>query len=255
MPKGSNSWRPRLVLAAFALLVGLTCPAPFRGELSAAEEEDLQPGDPTLMLLRDDSVRDELSLDDKQREFLERLFEEFDPPLWILRDLPLKENLEQAEPLVAEFKTRRDKILTAGQLQRLEQLILQNQSLLSLLRKDVTKKIGLNPKKEGRVRKLLQEGDRQMAALRKKEADSSDLPEHLKSAQQELSRKVLAVLSTDERKKFQEMLGKKFDFSRVKNRASKAPELTGLTNWLQSEPLRLSDLKGQVIALHFFAFG
>jgi hypothetical protein len=35
----------------------------------------------------------------------------------------------------------------------------------------------------------------------------------------------------------------------------KAPELEGIGAWVNTKPLKLSDLKGQVVVLHFWTFG
>ena len=35
----------------------------------------------------------------------------------------------------------------------------------------------------------------------------------------------------------------------------KAPELEGVSDWVNTRPLKLSDLKGQVVVLHFWTFG
>ena len=36
---------------------------------------------------------------------------------------------------------------------------------------------------------------------------------------------------------------------------TKAPELEGISDWVNTKPLKLSDLKGQVVVLHFWTFG
>ena len=35
----------------------------------------------------------------------------------------------------------------------------------------------------------------------------------------------------------------------------RAPELEGVTAWINTEPLKLADLKGKVVVVHFWTFG
>ena len=35
----------------------------------------------------------------------------------------------------------------------------------------------------------------------------------------------------------------------------RAPELTGVTEWINTKPLQLAQLRGKVVVLHFWTFG
>jgi thiol-disulfide isomerase/thioredoxin len=39
------------------------------------------------------------------------------------------------------------------------------------------------------------------------------------------------------------------------HRAPMAPDLTGISDWINSEPLTLADLRGKVVLVHFWTFG
>jgi hypothetical protein len=51
------------------------------------------------------------------------------------------------------------------------------------------------------------------------------------------------------------MLGKTIDLSHVQFSNIKAPEIVSPDEWINSEPLTLTKLRGRVVALHFWTFG
>ncbi|MEK9176457.1 MAG: cytochrome c biogenesis protein/redoxin, partial [Patescibacteria group bacterium] len=56
--------------------------------------------------------------------------------------------------------------------------------------------------------------------------------------------------------KTDDMIGKPFDMSKNKSlpNLGKAPEFVGITNWLNSKPLTLSELKGKVVLVDFWTY-
>lgn len=51
------------------------------------------------------------------------------------------------------------------------------------------------------------------------------------------------------------MMGRSVDTSKMGTGiAFKAPALIQTGSWVNSKPLKLSDLEGQVVAVHFYAF-
>ena len=51
------------------------------------------------------------------------------------------------------------------------------------------------------------------------------------------------------------MLGQPFSLDRVSQVGCVAPELREVSAWINSEPLTLSQLRGKVVVVHFWAFG
>jgi peroxiredoxin len=50
-------------------------------------------------------------------------------------------------------------------------------------------------------------------------------------------------------------MGPPFDVSAVPAAACRAPELEGVTEWINSPPLTLASLRGKVVVVHFYTFG
>ena len=51
------------------------------------------------------------------------------------------------------------------------------------------------------------------------------------------------------------LIGPRFDPSALGRVSFKAPELASGDEWINSDALKLADLRGKVVALHFYAFG
>ena len=73
--------------------------------------------------------------------------------------------------------------------------------------------------------------------------------------QETLQRDTVALLSAEQRKQLVALLGPKCDLSRLGRVSFQAPELIDAGGWINSKPLRIADLRGQVIVLHFWTYG
>ena len=71
----------------------------------------------------------------------------------------------------------------------------------------------------------------------------------------ELEKQVMASLTDKQRLLLPDVLGPAFDFSRVRQIGVKAPEIRGIEGWVNSRPIKLADLRGKVVVLHFWTFG
>ena len=66
---------------------------------------------------------------------------------------------------------------------------------------------------------------------------------------------ILAALDDSQKVKLVELVGKKFDPGSLGRVSFKAPELSSGDRWINSDALTMEDLRGKVVALHFWAFG
>ena len=65
----------------------------------------------------------------------------------------------------------------------------------------------------------------------------------------------MAALNNVQRQKLVSLVGKQFDPTKLGRASFKAPELINSGEWVNSSGFSLSDVRGKVIALHFYAYG
>jgi peroxiredoxin len=196
---------------------------------------------PLSMLLRAESITNELGLSDGQKAAVEKAVDQADLALWRLRDLPLEERNRSARPLLETLQGQLAATLAPRQLARLDQLVLRASGLWAALDPGATAALGLS---DAQQRKIL-------AALTPL-TRSAD-PDGRLRAQAE--RSIPKLLSDRQRRMFTGLLGPPFDLASVRMVACQAPELEGVTAWINSDPLTLAQLRGKVVVVHFYTFG
>jgi peroxiredoxin len=232
-------WPARVVVAAFAVSAVTFLPSQ-----DALAKDDVAPSRPglLLMLARDPEVQANLATDRGQAEAIEKAVAAVDEPLWRLRDAPSSEGSETVRQLTDRFEADMRRILRPGQFQRLQQIVLRAQGWESLRQPAVAERIKLSQQQRGRVEEILAQNQTRDARGREASGDA-------------LQRQILTVFSEDQRRAIGLLAGNPFDFSHVRQLAVKAPELRAVEEWINSAPLSLSDLRGKVVALHFWTFG
>ena len=214
--------------------------------------------DPTILLLRDDAVGAALACTDEQRQSLDALLRKHNRMLLAIRDVGPTGADETAQPALKEIRTELTTLLTAEQRIRLQGLILQAQGYDSLLRKDVATQLKLSPEKQQALAEISADF-REQAQTLQTPGDSSRTAEQvqadLKNLQANRHKRVLAQLDAAQQKRYSELLGEPFDFAQVRPSPADAPEFASIDAWLNSPPLTIESLRGQVVVVHFFAFG
>lgn len=215
--------------------------------------------DPTLFLLREPAIHQALRLSDQQRRELIAFNDRYDETLLSTRNKPADEaqpKLNQVfqktiEHVVASFN--------AAQQQRLRQIMYRIRGISFVLLPSAKSKLELTDEQietiDAAVKESLKKvSEAQTPTFQGKEA-FEESQRKMMAARKEEYETILGVLSATQKRTLNEMVGSNFDTSVLGRVSFKAPDLSGGTEWINSTPLTLEDLRGKVVALHFWAFG
>ncbi|MCC9604072.1 redoxin domain-containing protein [Stieleria sp. JC731] len=225
--------------------------------LVSADAPETQPV--LLQMIRDDAVHRELELTENQIRQVKSTLADVDGPWFRVRIRPAEERIEKIGELQQQLENSLSGILDASQRKRLEQL--QNQALGTrmVVRDRVATALKLSEEDRESLYKLFRETDRvsneAQEKLRAGELDAQAAAEKIKKAQFAERKSFTDRLTTDQRIKLADLTGDSFNFSKVKRTYPSAPELTlDGAEWLQGSPQTLKELRGKVVAVHFYAF-
>ncbi len=211
-----------------------------------------------VFFVRDSSVQGELKLTDEQRKAVGRLMDEIDGPLWPLRDLPAEKSGTKIRELVAKGEAGLKGILTPPQWTRIEQISLQAKGPRALSSPDVAERFALSDAQRRKIERItaaVQEAFRKAGDLAPEEKRRETIEKAAQRLRQEEGERILAVLTEKQQERWSAMLGEAFDLSRVRAPPFKAPEIRDATAWVNTGPLTLAGLRGNVVVLHFWTFG
>ena len=176
-------------------------------------------------------------------------------PLWRLRDLPAEQRNEPAKRLLDQLDERaEDASLGRATQRRLGQLTLQAHGLFGLLEPAVVRTLALSPGQRRDLETIVDTLAQNLARLRQGGLTAGEQGQ-VRRTQDQAQREVLALFNVRQRRRLTALTGSAYDFSGIRQRACQAPELRGVEQWLNADPVRLADLRGNVVVVHFYTFG
>ncbi|WP_276664567.1 hypothetical protein, partial [Rhodopirellula baltica] len=186
-------------------------------------------GGSTLGLLRAEKVREELGIDEQQTEALKKLEEqarEQSRPDFDFRNASEEDRREffekmqsQREEQEKETRMQLQTVLTLEQMERLDEIGIQAQGLMALsspevqealtMTEDQKKKLteirsGMETKMREEMREIMQSRDREK------------MQTAMESMRENMEKEVMAVLTAEQKKKFEEMKGDPFDLEALR---------------------------------------
>ena len=241
--------RKRLLPICVAWLVAWTTLGV--GSRCIAEAPSLAGSAVLLQMIRDNAVQQELRIGDEQKKKILSALRMVDGPWFRSRNLKAVTREQEISKLVGQLETKLQTILTQSQQQRLLQLRCQSLGTRMLLRSDVIAKLQLSNQQVEALTSAFHATDSANSQLSNEEG-SSEQREQLK--QQEVAL-VKQELTDVQKLRLSTLTGAPFDFSAVRRTYPLAPELSlGDTQWIQGEPIKLANLQGKVVAIHFYAY-
>jgi peroxiredoxin len=238
----------------------LVCGAFFSGMALGQATSVVAESPPVLLqMIRDDSVHEELGLSGEQIESVRQSLAKVDPRWFRARNLQPQEKSAEIADLTQVMQTNLDASLDAGQLKRLQQLQCQALGTRMFVLDHVIDRLKLTPAAIASLKEAFDQTDRDAANLQSRinnkaltAAEGNRQLGKLKTSEQT---KVTKMLSDSQMQSVGQLTGESFQFSQVKRMYPLATPLeTEGVKWIQGGPLKIEDLKGKVVAIHFYAY-
>ena len=209
-------------------------------------------------LIHEPAVERDLELSPAKSRELRSLLDELDARFFPLRNKPSEEAAKGVTEALDELTKRLKSLLSESQFRRVAEIRTRQQGTAALLGPGLDSPMNYTPKQKEQLEQVISES---LAATRKLEqrAANGEPREPLEKQYAALKRdeheKVTALLTPVQKSVWQKSLGRDFDLKKLGHARFKAPELVDSGEWLNSEPLTLKSLAGNVIVLHFYDFG
>lgn len=173
-----------------------------------------------LFLIANPAVQEELKLTEEQKQLLQDLRNDLRQKMASLREIEdRQQRFQRMREITQEAQELLDAILEPNQKTRLEQIELQLQGPRALLRRDVAEKLGLTEEQRSKIREIFESLRPDFSRIREMSPEErrqffQSMRERAEKAQQE----ALAVLTPEQKEKWEKMLGAPFDVSRLRPR-------------------------------------
>ena len=209
-------------------------------------------------LIHDRAVIADLKLSADEQAAVRREIDPLDLQFMALRGTTPEKVAKELPEIIAEAKKRLRSVLKPEQERRLAEILLRVQGPAGILRTDIVTQMKFTADQKKRVEKITSDTQKSIDDLEKQLKEGKPPAPIQKAAQKLRSQEqedVYKALSKTQQALWRKLAGESFDSFRIGKMAFKAPELTDAKTWINSQPLTLAQLKGKVVALHFYTFG
>ena len=214
--------------------------------------------DPTWGLLHEPAIEQELKLSPAQSQQFRVLLNGLDAKFFPLRNQPGDQGSKQAAAILEHAARNLETLLTKPQFRRFAEVQVRLQGTEALLQDGLLKVMRYTPEQREQLTKVISEtraATRELETRVAKGEPREPLEKQYAELKREELKAVTGVLTPAQQSIWRKALGRDFDTTRLGRPVYRAPELVDSGEWLNSEPLTLESLAGNVIVVHFYAFG
>lgn len=161
-----------------------------------------------MLLMRPD-VQKELHLTEQQKAKINEMQQAMRLAREELRNLPSDQRRQRMQEL--RQKNDPQQVLTDAQKKRLHELELQWQGPIALMNPEIAREVGLTQEQQSKIQGIMMEQFQSMRGQFQQGGGQQNM-QALQQAREEVEKKVLAVLTPSQREKWNQMLGKPFEF-------------------------------------------
>ena len=214
---------------------------------------------PFLFLLREPAVHDDLEITPEQTRRLIEINQSLDCELLATRNMPSEKGQEKIAKVMAETQDQIRKLFTDQQQNRMRQIAYRLRGISFVLEPHAAEQMQLTSRQKAEIESIVTEtreevNEFQSATYQGQEAHQKS-QNGIVAAREKEQQLILGTLNDDQKQRLVALVGRAFDSGRLGHVSFKAPELSTGDEWFNSKPLQLADLRGKVVALHFYAFG
>ncbi len=214
--------------------------------------------DPYWILLHEPAVKEELKITAAQQFAYQKLTDDLDLRFFPLRNKPSEEGFAGLAKIIADAQHGIGKILQPAQHKRLNEILMRRLATQALLRDDVAAKMQYTDSQRQQIKTIINDTHAAISELEKQASEGKPrepLEQKFVELKTDEQKQILSLLKPQQQSAWRTLVGTNFDLAKLGRPVFKAPELIDTGEWINSPPLKLGDLRGKVVAVHFYACG
>ena len=216
--------------------------------------------EPLLFLLREPAVHRDLGLNAVQKKRLVQVNESLDSTFLGSRNKKDAKAIQQdTRKVMKESRVAVAKILSKQQQDRLRQITYRLRGMHFVLLPDAAEKLGLTSRQKAAIQETVTKSQEKVNKVQTRAYQGAtahqETQQTIATARKREQEEILAALSDIQKRKITTLVGKNFDPASLGQATFRAPKIVDSGQWVNTDTLTWSDLRGKVVALHFFAFG